>query len=33
MIEQMEAHRAWCDAQANAELYMKLKDLEGREGE
>lgn len=26
-VEQPEAHRAWCDAQANAEVYFKLKEL------
>ena len=27
-IEQTEAHRAWCDAEANAYLYLKLRELE-----
>ncbi len=26
-IEQKEAHRAWCDAEANAELYLRLKEM------
>ncbi|MGL5066836.1 MAG: exonuclease domain-containing protein [Sarcina sp.] len=26
-IQQSDAHRAWCDAQANMTLYFKLKDL------
>ena len=26
-IQQKNAHRAWCDAEANAELYEKLKEL------
>lgn len=26
-VEQPEAHRAWCDAQANAAVYFKLKEL------
>ena len=26
-ISQPDAHRAWCDAEANADLYFKLKDL------
>lgn len=26
-IEQPDAHRAWCDAEANVELYWKLKEL------
>lgn len=26
-IQQKDAHRAWCDAEANAELYEKLKEL------
>ena len=26
-IDQPDAHRAWCDAQANALLYGKLKEL------
>lgn len=26
-VEQPEAHRAWCDAQANAGVYLKLKTL------
>ena len=26
-IEQAEAHRAWCDAEANAYLYLKLREL------
>ena len=24
-VEQSEAHRAWCDAEANAYVYLKLK--------
>lgn len=27
-IDQPDAHRAWCDAQANAELYAKLRELD-----
>lgn len=26
-IKQIEAHRAWCDAEANAYVYLKLKEL------
>lgn len=26
-VEQPETHRAWCDAQANAAVYFKLKEL------
>ena len=26
-ITQAEAHRAWCDAEANAYVYLKLKEL------
>ena len=26
-IKQTEAHRAWCDAEANAYVYLKLKDI------
>ena len=26
-IAQPDAHRAWCDAQANAQLYVKLREL------
>ena len=25
-VQQPDAHRAWCDAQANAEVYLKLKE-------
>ena len=25
-IEQKEAHRAWCDAEANVYVYLRLKD-------
>ena len=25
-VEQKEAHRAWCDAEANAYVYLRLKD-------
>ena len=28
-IDQPDAHRAWCDAQANALLYIRLKELAG----
>ncbi len=28
-IDQPDAHRAWCDAQANALLYIRLKALAG----
>lgn len=27
-IEQTDAHRAWCDAEANAGVYLKLKEIE-----
>lgn len=27
-ISQLDAHRAWCDAEANAGIYLKLKELE-----
>ena len=27
-VEQPKAHRAWCDAQANASVYFKLRELE-----
>ena len=26
-VEQLEAHRVWCDAQASAQVYFKLKEL------
>ena len=26
-IEQQDAHRAWCDAEANVWVYFKLKDM------
>lgn len=26
-IDQPDAHRAWCDAQANAQLYARLREL------
>ena len=26
-VKQSEAHRAWCDAEANAYVYLKLKEL------
>ena len=26
-IEQPSAHRAWCDAEANAGVYLKLKEI------
>lgn len=26
-IEQTDAHRAWCDAEANAQVYMRLREL------
>ena len=26
-IAQPDAHRAWCDAQANAQLYVRLREL------
>lgn len=29
-IEQNDAHRAWCDAEANVGVYWKLKELSGR---
>lgn len=32
-IDQPDAHRAWCDAQANALLYRKLKELARQKGE
>jgi len=28
-ISQPDAHRAWCDAEANVGVYLKLKELEG----
>ena len=27
-VEQPEAHRAWCDAEANVGVYFKLRELE-----
>ena len=27
-VEQPEAHRAWCDAEANVGVYFELKELD-----
>lgn len=30
-VQQSDAHRAWCDAEANAQVYLKLKELNDKE--